>query len=878
MPNLVGIGNSQVPTNAMLGGMAYQDTDNVILDTVEPGNIAAIKASYQTTSALNNTSAQDATAVYIYDTRKDSDGGAWRKRTRHCSWYNEPLNTAIRGNRREFPCVAVIVANQDGFVILDADQPDCPMWLRYDLRSYTPSSNWGSGPPALGRPNFISHTPQGIAALNGQIAISNGHASGTFNPGWMLNMISEKALEIARYGTGSNQTFWRSSNIASRSDPFPIVSFKGSTHGSGDNHHSGGKSGITGRPMGGGSYTGVIMTVAPHAIIDEDTGLPTPTQIWSNFDGISVMNGATNAWAGDQYNSDNTWKISKNLSSTGEVLVYVRNATSTNAVMVGYYSLYNEDNPEQDIDYWNNQRSEHYQLFNLSWSSTSTLGTVFQGDEECLFIKNPSGDFDDVLVIPTNTSWGVQLYLGAVDGINEAIYCQITSTYTTGYNIMKAYFNGFNDTIKSVTANSTSVTGTVVYNNDFSSNSTGWSFADNATHSGGNINLVNTVSSRATLNDTSELNLTENQKYYFEMVVDDNVENWSVDDDGAGAGLSGTTVYYENHHTYNGVVAFVFKATASDRIRLIRTEAGNSTEIEIGQITIREIKIPDRTLLSDSQGGGSWGAAVVGTLNYEPVAEGAELLCYSGWSSSNYAVRGYNAGLTHGTSEWTWSFWVYPSSTLSGSPLFGVGNLSSNDGFRVEVEWNGGWYLQAGYLGTSNSFASQNSLEAPLKDSQWNHCVIQHVGSNIKLFINGVEMGSFTDSSVNWTTRWSKPTLVIGGRAGNIGGSTDQWAHSDTKLALLKFGSSTTTGANLLSEEEILKIYNDEKCLFAKNAKCTIYGTNDQAKDIAYDEDTGLWHVGTSHGRSDFNRLVRINNTTTNTNLIAASGGLIVTE
>ena len=29
MPNLVGIGNSQVPTNAMLGGLAYQDSVDV---------------------------------------------------------------------------------------------------------------------------------------------------------------------------------------------------------------------------------------------------------------------------------------------------------------------------------------------------------------------------------------------------------------------------------------------------------------------------------------------------------------------------------------------------------------------------------------------------------------------------------------------------------------------------------------------------------------------------------------------------------------------------------------------------------------------------------------------------------------------------------
>ena len=37
MPNLVGIGNSQVPTNAMLGGLAYQDSVGEI-------NIDKIKA------------------------------------------------------------------------------------------------------------------------------------------------------------------------------------------------------------------------------------------------------------------------------------------------------------------------------------------------------------------------------------------------------------------------------------------------------------------------------------------------------------------------------------------------------------------------------------------------------------------------------------------------------------------------------------------------------------------------------------------------------------------------------------------------------------------------------------------------------------------
>ena len=50
MPNLVGIGNSQVPTNAMLGGLAYQDPAHANLTEVEIENIAAIKAKLNGTA------------------------------------------------------------------------------------------------------------------------------------------------------------------------------------------------------------------------------------------------------------------------------------------------------------------------------------------------------------------------------------------------------------------------------------------------------------------------------------------------------------------------------------------------------------------------------------------------------------------------------------------------------------------------------------------------------------------------------------------------------------------------------------------------------------------------------------------------------------
>ena len=72
-------------------------------------------------SAISTSITDTAVDVFVYDTRKDSDGGAWRKRTQHTSWYNETLNTSTRGSRREFPAVAVIVAETSQVTIYDGD-------------------------------------------------------------------------------------------------------------------------------------------------------------------------------------------------------------------------------------------------------------------------------------------------------------------------------------------------------------------------------------------------------------------------------------------------------------------------------------------------------------------------------------------------------------------------------------------------------------------------------------------------------------------------------------------------------------------------------------------------------------------------------------
>ena len=146
MPNLVGIGNSQVPTNAMLGGLAYQDSVGEI-------DLEKIKGKISGT-------ARD---IFVYDTRKDSDGGAWRHRTQSTSWYNEGASTD-RGARKEFPTIAVIVGYDGGIAIYDGDDPNLSLWMRFRSIETSYTANymiWGTYNVVMKNGWMYTGSPQG---------------------------------------------------------------------------------------------------------------------------------------------------------------------------------------------------------------------------------------------------------------------------------------------------------------------------------------------------------------------------------------------------------------------------------------------------------------------------------------------------------------------------------------------------------------------------------------------------------------------------------------------------------------------------------------------------------------------------------------------
>ena len=163
MPNLVGIGNSQVPTNAMLGGLAYQNSVGEI-------DIEKVKARLS-----DRTGAGTLYKKFVYNTKNDSDGGAWRHRTQDTSWYNEGVSE-IRGARKEFPSVAIIVVTNNEIVIYDGDDPNLSMWMVFP--SFT------AGYSLIGGNH--DHDFRSVAALNGKMVSCN--VPGGWNHGGIVQV------------------------------------------------------------------------------------------------------------------------------------------------------------------------------------------------------------------------------------------------------------------------------------------------------------------------------------------------------------------------------------------------------------------------------------------------------------------------------------------------------------------------------------------------------------------------------------------------------------------------------------------------------------------------------------------------------------------
>ena len=813
MPNLVGIGNSQVPTNAMLGGLAYQDSVGEI-------DIDKIKAR-TSDNALN---------IFVYDTRKDSDGGEWRYHTQNTSWYNEVVS-AERGARREFPSVAVIVVTSTVITIYDGDDPNLPMWMvlkEGGNRSMLYSSS-GS--------NFSG----AVSALNGNIyygMTGNGMLG-------IIEFVRDGAFKH-RNNNRTNRGRWRGT-IADRNLALGWFT---------ENDIN----------LAGEEVFDIATTVLPNAPIQTSTGLPVPTIAAATEGGTSIIK--DNGTIVDIIDSNSGYR--KNLQvkfTTDNKVVYTETSAASEYGWMYIHEIPSSDetitiNSKDTALGWYDTRTQSYMQGTLGVTIDASINVDRNAGLNVgigTIIPNIVTGNNHIFVAPAENS-GITIIEENRGSTNSGLVAYATTSYNTGYQHgdIKGVFLADTDDTNLTDGNN------VVNNGTFDSNVSGWYGDSGAAVSwdSGGFALVTNGGGDNTYAIAQSGILVVGKKYRITGRVNPAIPSGSYEFR-VRAGGSGTSWNKTSGLTNGSWYSFDTGVVTADGTKIeIGSNGGNITSFYIDDVVVKEF--------DDDRSHNKNGLEVFGTITKTPVATGAELVAYSGWSSSNYFRQPYNSDLDFGTGDWSFNFWINPNDSSSGSVIMSRWsyNVNSSTAGRIGIYFNSGnvrFDLTDDGGSSYQAIAGSNGIQ---DTTGWHMVNILRRGPNAEMWVDGkLDVRTALTSTSDGSYTNTSAILEIG-HSPNMGAPD-----SGIELALIRISKSAPTA------EQIEKMYNDEKCLYHKNAKCTLHGTSDEVTGLAFDDTNNILHVGTSSGRSEFQGLNRINNTTTAvTTAISASNEFVAEQ
>ena len=790
---------------SIAGTLTYEDVTNI--DSV--GLITArsgIDSKDYLLSAIDTSISGTAVDIFVYDTRKDSDGGAWRKRTQHTSWYNETLNTVTRGSRREFPAVAVIVTTATNVTIYDGDDPDLPMWMDFQSGSYY----------FIGPGNRVKNSAH---MLNGILCVTK-----TGSISWMsyISFVDDTARQY-------------SDNDGEKRDYLLPISYRNTSNANSIVNS------IQEYTIANDATNDVAMTVLPNAPIDDATGLPVPTIAVATEGGISIIKDDGTIF--DMVPNDANERPATEIGFTESNKIVFKHEYN----WVYYYEIPNSD---LSGSYWNalDGYIGRFTSVDRDWD------TGFKG----IPVHAPSNT--DITTFVEDRALGHGNGLNIID-INKGgllgygMQAGIATDFNTGYqhgDIKGAFLS--DTTVESLTANTnlassaTQVDTSRLASETYDDGDTSWQMVDNAGTDNGYLTIRFS-------------GLTVGQSYIISMTWDNNAALDTGYDHRIDHNSGGSTnfTHWDKTNGSSETLTGVFTATSENNEELVFY--ANAITLNVSNFNIRAVDDEDRSVNNK-------GLQVVGTITKSAVATDAELVAYSGFSASNYLQQPYNSDLDFGTGDFSIMFWYKTPSGSVPIECFlhrgdgGTGTWGS--GKIIQIEFNS--TNLAAFLAESafSSFDTVAITGTQAATGQWMHYTLIRRGTFVGAYLNG-ELKDSTLSSRNLSNTSAK--TWIGERPNASRPATT------SSLALFRMSASAP------SDEQIKKIYNDEKHLYIDNAKATLYGSSDAVTALGYDEDTELLHVGTSSGRSDFQGLRRINNTTTAvTTAISASDELIAEQ
>ena len=852
MPNIVGYGNTQVPTNAMLGGLAYQDPDNTSLTKFEPGYISEIKAR----------GTDSAAAVFIYNTANDSDGGAWRKRTQDTSWYSEGPSVD-RGARKEFPCIAIIVATTELVTIYDGDDPSCPMWMIF-RRGYE-SNDYGQAAGNIIENQNITD----IHMLNAQLVITQDRGTDSYGSPF-VNFISER-ITYMDPNTGSEGGI-RHGNIAGRNQNQEKASLV--------NPNSQNEGGIA---LTGGStrMNCVTQCIFPDSHVDALSGLPRPTIILGTHSGISVIHSdlSVTSDASPAGGSDGIIAMT-DVNEKGHLLIVAKNG---NPIYTYLYELYGPSGPTvlgavNEASASHKRRYYHYNLAvarfpSISWNP---------GSERVCWVN------DKQLALVNGAA--CNLYLdGGVDSSTEEnntrTYARLQSEYPPAYLPNKNVCCFFDTADKTSDADGHLTNlGNLISNGNFGSNISGWNdrsgSGSSISHDSGNARMAMNGAvayARATTSFTTIVG----EYYHVEVRGAFNafatnqhmsLQAGNVEYPTSGFSSLGSAVFKKGTWDDNEPLNITSKATATTT--WIYLECGWNVAVDDVYAYRCDGDKGQGLGFTDNLGTTNCsrqlhkGIIPMGTIIRSKFNDSSDIVTYSNFAGSNYFEQSYNQELNflqNANNAYTVMLWATPNVTSSWAPMISLDH------------WNGSKYLWWGTMGGKMCVGDVTCGNTLIETAGWYHLCWTKVGggdNTVKCYVNGVFDGE--NSTNNNYVAADHQTLVVGGRHNNaqispyVGGSVTDINRGLKKAALLRI----SRGA--MSVAAIKEIYLQEQQLFAPNSKNLLQ--NNICRDVAYDKSTGLMHVLTSTGRDDFRGLRRINRETESTGSarIDANAGYVV--
>ena len=838
MPNLVGIGNSQVPTNGMLGGLAYQDPAHAVLINTEPGDIAPIKRTINKTAAGN--ASQVAESIFIYETKDDSDGGSWRKKCAGKSWALETLGTATRGHRKEFPAVAVIVATTTEIIIYDGDDPNLSMWMIFEV---------GSGKWA--KHNIGSVTEMCVHALNGVLCV--GSDGGRFG---IINFPGDR-------GTLTEDGYtYNHSRISERNDEDPGPNDGGSLS------------------LRQNDISDISMAILERAPVDQDTGLPMPTIAVAVGTGMSLLqipatsNWTSNTGNGESYgieifctHSSHDTGMHVELMDGGRLAFVDGSDTGpgTNNCWIKIFNTIGISNNGITVNSHSGTTQNIDAVYSVQLTADNDLALLgSSGGYVRGYGSGSNRKINELVVTKDGFASGNWYGLTKIAEYphpfeRQGMVAYITNYYNTGWcfgNCQMATLSSVDDT--DINGNNLSS----LQNSGFGS-ATGWTVGS------WNITGGQAVGG-AGAGYLSQASLFTAGKVYAITVSVAAVSGTAYVYCGTGAPGSGN---HYNAFATTGTHTFVLNAYGSS----LGIYLASGVSCTLNEVWVHEAELNHHHGVSGANNTGDapkstrMGFRKMGTITKTKVAPGADLVGYSGWSDSNYLFQPYNGGMAL-TASYTIMFWAKDVSSSGWGYVCSRGTSDTNETFRICMDQDLGIYFDYG----NGSQYCQSNRHLP---TDWAHyvCTVS-AGGNGRIYVNGKEQ--------TYSANATAPSPLLNGNDWEmaIGRQVHATGSAFTgSLALFRISGLQP------SDEQIMKIYQDEAPLFTPGAKCTLTGTqtwgasgayeNHVIRAIGYDKGTDILHVGTTGGRSDFDGLVRINSTSTPvTTAIAASNGLIVEQ